>query len=384
MDVYGRYGITPVINAAGDYTKFGGTLMESEVVSAMAAASRHFVKISELQSVASGVVADFTGSEAGHVTSGAASAIALSAAVCIGRHSQTLLMNLPRLEEGCPSRILLQESHLNPYARMFELSGGSLEFIPGEELERELSGGTVAAVGYVHERSEFGLDIAEVVRLAHRYDVPVIVDAANSLPPISNLRRYVDTGADLVAVSGGKALHGPQATGFVCGSSELVKLVSRLQLDYGNPLGQTGLARHGLGRPMKVAKEEIIGLLIAIERFRAHDHDEDYLRWSRLMRGLASDLDSVDGVVVEYRAKLPNGRPVPCVVLKVDDSNGRFGAKELLSALEEGERRVAMNDSLLNDNALVINPANLRDDEVPVVYDRIREEVRRAKASGLL
>lgn len=384
MDVYGRYGVTPVINAAGDYTKFGGTLMESEVVSAMVEASRHFVKISELQSAASELIADFTGSEAGHVTSGAASAIALSSAVCIGRQSQSLLMNLPKLEEGCPSTILLQESHLNPYARMFELSGGSLKFIPGEELESELSAGTVAAVGYVHERSEFGLDIAEVVRLAHRYDVSVIVDAANSLPPISNLRGYVDAGADLVAVSGGKALHGPQATGFVCGSSELVRLVSRLQLDYGSPVGQAGLLRHGLGRPMKVAKEEIIGLLTAIERFRARDHDEDYLRWSRLMQGLASELDSIDGVVVEYRAKLPNGRPVPCVVLKMDDPNGRFGAKDLLTALEEGERRVALNDSLLDVNALIVNPANLSDEEVQVVYDRIKEELCRAKASGLL
>lgn len=385
MDIYERLGVRTVVNAAGDFTKFGGTIMEKEVVDAMSEASRSFVKIEELQRVASRVISELTGAAAGHVTSGAAAAVVLASAACMAKSNESLLRLFPHVIPQGKYKTVLQTAHINPYSSMFQLAGGTLSLVEDiEELELALSDGCTASIGFVHERAEFGIGIEEVVELSHKYSVPVIVDAANSLPPLANLRKYIDIGADLVAVSGGKALHGPQASGFVCGRKDLVEFAAQLQLDLGN-LDATGVRRsHGLGRPMKVGKEEIVGVIVAIERFMERDFDADYLRWSTSMHRLADRLGHLSELVVRFETRLPNRRPVPCVVLELRSFLGVYRIVNLLESLEASDLRIVVNDSLLDQNALVINPTNLREGEDDLIAERIEEEIEHAVAVGLI
>lgn len=381
MDVYASFDVSPVINAAGDFTKFGGSIIADEVRDAMIDASKRCVKIDELQGAASLLIAEATGSEAGHVTSGAAAGIVLACGACHVNTDSTLMRSIPNIRDSRKRFVALQRSHLSRYARMFELAGGTLFlFDDASELEELLARDVTIAVGFVHERAQFGMDVQEIVDRAHRRSVPVVVDAANALPPLASVRRYIDMNVDLVVVSGGKALRGPQASGFVCGSSELVKIVSQLHLDGGVTDQDGQRSAHGLGRPMKVGKEEIIGLMVALKQFMGRDHDEEYKRWSRQMYELSEVLCDVEGLKVCYEARLPNGRLVPCVVLEMSNPTSGYTAKNLLESLEEGTRRVVVNDSLLSKGSLVVNPVNLYPGEVDVVAQRIKEEMVRERS----
>jgi len=290
-NIYERLGVTPIINACGPNTRLSGGIMAPEVAEAMAEASRHCVDMVELQARASQLIAAATGAEAGLVTSGAAAGVLLGLAACMTGLDPDKMNRLPETT-GMKSEIVVPRSHRNFYdraaralgARIVEVglsdrfSGTGVRDVEPWEIAAAISERT-AAVYYLAKPHAMPR-LPEVVEVAGAKGVPVVVDAAAELPPKENLRRFIAEGAGLVAFSGGKAIGGPQASGILAGRRDLIAAAALQNLDldvfveHFNPppafidkRALPGLPHHGIGRPCKVGKEEIVGLLTALRLF---------------------------------------------------------------------------------------------------------------------
>ena len=242
INIYAQLGVRTRINGAGLLTRLGGSLMPPAVLEAMAEAAGSFVDIAELQAAASAVIAECTGAEAGYVTSGAAAALTLGTAACLTGLDSVRMDRLPDTE-GMRRDVVMCRAHRTGYdhairaagARIREVglndrtAGAGVRGVEPWELEAAMTPEVVAVAYTVTPSREPPL--REVVAVAHRHGVPVIVDAAAALPPVDNLRRFVAEGADLVAFSGGKAIRGPQSTGILCGRRDLIAAAALQQLD---------------------------------------------------------------------------------------------------------------------------------------------------------
>jgi L-seryl-tRNA(Ser) seleniumtransferase len=312
-DLYAALGVKRRINAAGTLTRLGGALMHDEVVAAMAAAARASVDVGELQTAASRAIAKITGAEAGIVTSGAAAALTLAAAASMARWDLAKMAALPQ-SEGFANEILLPRTQRTGYAQALRAAGARLVDIGHNdrgtgagvrgleawEIEAAITPRT-AAFAFSANPSNLS-DLSLVVKACKSKGIPVIVDAAAQLPPKANLRRFFELGADLVAFSGGKAIGGPQASGILAGRRDLVgsALVQQLDMDvppetWAPPAlidvkKMKGIPHHGLGRGFKVGKEEIAGLLVALERFARSDDKASNAALERRLEKIARSL----------------------------------------------------------------------------------------------
>ena len=235
MGVYDLLGVRPVINAAGPLTRLSGAPLHPEVAAAMAEAAQACARIEDLQEAAGRELAAATGAEAGYVTAGAAAGLALAAAACLAGLDVAAMDRLPDAT-GLRDEIVIQRPHLTAYTHALRLAGARLVEVgylgfPGQgitwpwQVEAAITART-AALAYSAGRAPGAVPLEEVVAIAHRHGLPVIVDAAGALPPAENLRRFVAAGADLVAYSGGKAIGGPQASGLLVGRAELIESVA--------------------------------------------------------------------------------------------------------------------------------------------------------------
>ncbi len=269
--IYERLGVRTIINGRGATTSVGGTLMPPEVLAAMSEASRAFVVMDELNEAVGAAIADLTGAEAGYVTSGSAAAMALAAAACIAGIDPARIRRLPD-SDGWANEIIIHRTQRINYDQMFRVGGGRLVEIglaagtERWELERAI-GDRTAAVAWIDSRAAGGgaLEAAAVIEIAHARGVPVIVDAASTLPPLDHLTRWTQAGADLVIYSGGKGLRGPQDSGLLAGRRDLIAAARA-----------NGSPHAGIGRGMKVSKEAMVGLWAAIELFRRTDHEAEW------------------------------------------------------------------------------------------------------------
>ncbi|MEN9391245.1 MAG: hypothetical protein RL017_543, partial [Pseudomonadota bacterium] len=257
-NIYKQLGVKTLIHAAGTKSAIGGSRMSEDVLKAIEEASKYFVSITELNRKIGEYIAEITGAEAGMVTSGAASGVVLSMAACMTGTNIHKVRKLPN-SEGMKNQLILQKIHRGSYSHMYTFPGAEIVEIGDfndcliEELEGAYTDST-AAVGYLlgPRVSRIGLSLSQMVESAHKKNIPVIVDAAAMLPPKTNLKKYITEGADLVVFSGGKLIHGPQATGLLFGRKDLVEAA----YTNANP-------NHAIGRPHKVSKEDMVGLYIA-------------------------------------------------------------------------------------------------------------------------
>lgn len=376
--IFDELGIRPVINAAGTLTRLGGSLMRSEVVDAMVSAAAANVRIDELEARAGEIIAEITGAESGYVTCGAAAGLLLSAAACMAGGDIVRMNRLPDAS-GMPNEIVVQRGHRCDYDRALRTAGATFvevgyaaETMPWE-FEAALGERTAAAL-FVANRPVANLELPLFAKIAQRHNVPVIVDAAGALPPVDNLRRFIREGADLVVFSGGKALQGPQASGFVAGRRDLVASMALQHQDmdvresvWRAGAGETSGGRpyHGIGRPLKVGKEEICGLLVALRLYAAGDHDSDLQAWILTLRAIAAQVASIPGLTAEVLDSWA-GRPRPVLRVTLGDDIP-VAASDLVKRLEDGEPRISVNDSLIEQNALLIDPINLSPSHAEVV-----------------
>lgn len=354
---YGELGIRPVVNAAATLTRLGGSLMPPPVVAAMADAARAFVDLDDLQERVGRRLAERTGNEAAFVTSGAAAGITLTVAGCVTGTDPRLVDAFPHLDGAARREVVIHRGHRNGYDYAARQTGITVvEAEPSAaDLERVVGERTACVLWFAGSRyADGGLPLDRVVEIAHRRGVPVLVDAAAQIPPISSLWRFTaDLGADAVIVSGGKGLRGPQASGLVLGRRAIVDGCRA----NANP-------RYSIGRPMKAGKEEILGLLAAVEWSLDRDEDAVLAGYEESVRLLVDGLAGLPGVTASRgypsEAGQPHGRAIvrlapPC----------RWARDDLVAALWDGDPRIAVLPH--GPDGLALNPQPLEPGEDRVV-----------------
>jgi L-seryl-tRNA(Ser) seleniumtransferase len=363
--------------------------MDVDALAAYIEAAHAFVRTEDLQQAASAVIARITGAEGGYVTPGAAAAVALATAACLAGLDVDTMDRLPDTA-GIPHEVVIQRIHRNPYDHMVRAAGARLVAFGAdgaatvEDMEAAISANTVAA--FYHAQLEFaGMPFQEYAAVAHRHNIPVIVDAAMSLPPASNLRRFIAEGADAVAFSGGKTIRGPQASGFLAGRRELLLSVALQHQDMDvlpatwsrRSLLQSGLKRppqHGIGRSMKVGKEEIAALIVALEKYVQRDHGAEQAAWEACAQRLAERIHAICGLPAWVEPTDSPGRPVPLAVLAVDGSC-RLTAAEMVRQLQAVDPMILVNDYDLDKGLLKLNPENLQPGDEEVLVEAFRQLV---------
>jgi D-glucosaminate-6-phosphate ammonia-lyase len=386
--IYDEWEVPKVINAAGTKTSIGGSLIRPEALKAMHEAASAFVSLADLQECASQRISDMTGAEAGYITSGAAAGLVLGAAAAIAGDDRGTMARLPATP-GVPDEIILPRTHRTGYDHTFEVAGGTIVDVgtndahlgtgarPVEpwEIEDAISDQT-AAIGYI-QKPYTRPELSTVTDIAHAHDIPVIVDAAAELPPVANLSRFIEEGADLVAFSGGKAIRGPQTTGILAGRADLIESVALQHLDMhansaiwdppSDLIDSTHVPRQGLGRSMKVGKEEIVGLLRALELFVDTDHDAQRRHWRNTANDIVDHLANADGI--ETRLVTDDTAIAPEVVVHISATS--LSATEIVQALQSETPKVVVGTDRLHHDELVINPMCLRDGEPSYVIERL-------------
>jgi L-seryl-tRNA(Ser) seleniumtransferase len=395
-DIYATLGVKRRINAAGTLTRLGGALMAPEVIDAMAAAAGASVDIGELQAAASRAIARITGAEAGIVTTGAAAALTLAAAASMTRWDIAKMAALPHAD-GFAHEILLPRIHHTSYAHALRASGARLVDIGHNdrgtgagvrgiepwEIEAAITPNTAAFAFAANPTSI--LDLPTVVSVCKARGIPVIVDAAAQLPPKSNLRRLFELGADLVAFSGGKAIGGPQASGILAGRRDLVgaALVQQLDMDVApetwippdliDRAALKGVPHHGLGRGFKAGKEEIAGLLAALERFANADDEAANAALTARLKRIAEMLGGLPGIVTQLLSASETGR-VPQLKLVIDPAVARIDALSFSRVLQNADRPVHLSERFAHQGVLIIDPQALRAED----EDELVAAVKRA------
>jgi len=398
MSIYKELGVKPIINLWGTATRLGGALMDEQVVDAMTQAAKESVLMEELQAAASTIIAELTGAEAGYITCGAASGLTLSTAACLAGLEVSRMERLPDTT-GMPNEVIMAREQRCGYDHAIRAAGakivevgynegltGALRPVEIWEFEAAITDKTaaIALILYVWSSEKERL-LIEVAQMAKKHDVPVIVDAAGSVPPIDNLKRFVSAGADLVTFSGGKSIRGPQNSGILCGQRDLIASVALQQLDAAGfselwdppatliPREKLmGQPRQGIGRAHKVSKEALVGLLIRLKNLTKEKTVEEARCMEDLLERIA---DAVNGLPVETaivdRASEGTGS-VPTLKIKIDQKQLGKDAFQISKELRDGDPRLWINEKSLRDNSLLITAINLDEKLADVVGARLR------------
>jgi L-seryl-tRNA(Ser) seleniumtransferase len=364
-DVYRRLGVRPVINAVGTLTTLGGTLMPDEVIRAMEEASRDFVPIHELQAAVGRRLAELTGAEAAFVTAGASAALCLATCAVTAGNDPARMDRLPDLT-GMKNEIVIQRAHRNPFDHAFRMVGVKLVEIEHDAEFRAAVSSNTAAVAFVQSHLTLGhkIELPRMIELAHAAGLPLIMDAAAELPPAENLRKFTQMGADLVAFSGGKNLRGPQCSGLLLGRKGLVAAA------YAN-----SSPNNRFGRVAKVGKEEIVGLLTAVEVFLARDHEAERREFTATLNRVADKLRGLPTVQTEFITNLDYSHS-PRLSVQWDEQKLDLTVPQMVDKLRAGTPAIeASNMSQYRPpwKGLGIFPYNLRPGEELIVAGRVRE-----------
>jgi L-seryl-tRNA(Ser) seleniumtransferase len=383
-DLYDFLGVPKIINAAGTYTIFGGSRMRPQSAAAMAQASAHFVEIPVLLRKANEYLAEITNNEAAFVTSGAAAALYLATLSCVINTLHLpvdVCFDIDRLSE---CEVIIHRAHRNAYdwsivqsgVKLVEIGWPSVMFESGfpnrfktsvdktvGELKARINKNTAAVfytAGLTVDKGGWvpagAAELETVIDIAHKFDVPVIVDAAAQLPPRENLWNFTKMGADIVIFSGGKDLRGPQSTGLMLGSKELLETL----YDIGNP-------NHGPGRMFKVGREEVCAIVTAVDDFVHNDH-EARLDWCE--KQIADlKLAFADDIRVSIETSFPNeaGQPIPRALVKI----AGWSASGIVQTLYAQNPKIATTPA--GENGIFVNPMTMEEGDMELVIAGLKQ-----------
>ena len=374
-EVYRRLGVQRVIHGAGTTTRYGGTMLRPEVLETMREASTALVNLDELNEAAGAAVARMLGAEAAFVTAGASAGLILQAAACIAGDDPAKITRLPDTR-GLRNEIVIQRAHRFAYDQAYRVAGGVLVEIglarrtQPFELEEAIGERTAAVAHLVSPfTSPPGiLPLEQVLAIAHRRGVPVIVDAASMLPPRENLTKFLRLGADLVSFSGGKGIRGPQSTGILAGRRDLVRAVAL-----------NASPNQALARAAKTSKEEICGLVTALELFIAEDEKAEMTRYAELCATVVKPLADLRGlrVVVEQD---PVNRVLPHAVIYFTPEWVGPSGHDVQVALAKGDPHIYVQQGAHQGgygDEIAVDPINLQPGDAQIIARRLREELMR-------
>jgi L-seryl-tRNA(Ser) seleniumtransferase len=391
LGFYERLGITPLINGAGTLTRLGGNRMAPDVLAAMNEASASFVHIDELQSEAGKVIARITGAEAGYVTNGAAAGLALATAACVVGMDVALMDRLPDTT-GMKNEIVVQRGHRNSYDHAIRSVG--IKFVEAGYLGYPGAGGTMpwqveaaisertAAIACPILDTPGCLSLPQIAEIARKHNLPVIVDAAAELPPRSNLQRFINEGADLVVFSGGKAIGGPQSSGVLAGRADLIASVALQHQDMDVRAETwnkrdlltngtlTGIPHQGFARGTKVGREEIAGLIVALEKFAAGSDDDDLHSWNGILDQIEFAIRDIPHVETSRTRPGRSEKPLPLLRILLSSSPAGTGY-EVINAMLQGEPRIALAESWAEHNIVAVSPNLMTEREADLVGQRL-------------
>lgn len=365
-DILKELGIRTFVNAAGTYTAMTASLMHDEVVETIKQGAKKFAMLDEVQDKVGEKIAELCHAEAATVTAGCWSALVLGTAGVLTGMDMKKVAQLPDVT-GMKSEVIVQKGHNIGYVHALTNTGAIIvEIETVQELEKAINEKT-AMMWFLNTYAPMGkIQHEEWVAIAKKHKIPTMIDMAADVPPVSNLWKYNDLGFDLVCVSGGKAMCGPQSAGILMGKKELIA-AARLS---GPPRGGN------IGRGMKVNKEEILGMYVALEKYINQDHDAEWKMWESKIDTIVTFVNSIEGVTTEVSVP-PIANHTPLLFIKWDESKVKTTNKDLMLKLRNGSPSIEV---MANGNGINITVFMLQEGEEKIVAKRVREELLLAKA----
>ena len=380
VDYYQKLGVTPFINAAGTYTVLSGSTMPEEVQAAIALASAQPVNILELGDAAGAYLAKRLKCEAALVTSGAAAGLTLGTAACLTRGNKDAILNIPADLTGLKNEVLVQKTHRYDYDHAIRNCGVRfVEVETMEEYEKAFNEKTVMTQ-FFNAAENGKISREDWIRVAHKHNVPCFNDAAADVPPISNLWNYTQMGFDLVTFSGGKGIRGPQCSGLLLGRKELVEAAKLNNSPFSNTIG----------RGLKVAKEEVVGLVAAIDWFLNQEDDALEAEFQKRADLVAARLKSLP--TVETKVFLPPvANHVPHLLVTYDQNRIKISAADVMLKMRQGTPRIELNPSTGGSpasaglpggsNTVIVGVWMLQPGEDAIVAERLYQVLHAALSS---
>jgi L-seryl-tRNA(Ser) seleniumtransferase len=376
-DYYAKLGVAKIINAAGTYTTLTAACMPPQVLAAVQKAALHPVRLHELQKKAGEYVAQRLKCEGAVITSGAAGAISLATAACIQYANNISIVDMPQELGGRKNQVIVQRAHRYEYDRMMYLCGARVtEVVTLDDCKRACGAGNAVMTNFFNgAEDEDGIAGSaqigreEWLRVAHEYKIPCLLDAAADMPPISNLWKYTGMGFDFVTFSGGKGMRGPQNAGLLLGR----KVLTDLAHANNNP-------GDGIGRGMKVAKEQIVGMVAAVDWVLSHTEESmqgDYQKRADLIASAVKGIPSVRTETVVPRI----ANHVPHLLIRFDPAVTGVTTGQIVDALRTGAPSIELNPNTgqkpnqgipADANTLVVGVWMLQPGEDEIVGERIR------------
>jgi uncharacterized pyridoxal phosphate-dependent enzyme len=368
-DIYKELGVTTVINGEGTMTVLGGSLMRPEVEAVMALAGRHFVSIPDLEAAAGERIAEMLKLPADYaviVTSGAAAAMQSGLAGILTGNDPKFIEQLPDLT-GMKSEVLIQKSHRNPFDHQLRSTGVKLVVVESPDDAKRAIGPQTAMMHFSNFANDEGqIKVEEWLKLAHDHQIPAFIDAAADTPPVSHLWDYANMGYDLICFSGGKAIRGPQCAGMLIGKKDLVA----------NALLNNSPHEDTLGRSQKVGKEEIVGMVKALECYLNEDHQALNAEWRRRLDLIAAKVKSVFGITTDFPAPTIANH-VPHLHITWDQRQIAITPKDAGAILKKSDPSIILSAS---DQGLSMNSFMLQPGEDRIIADQLTQLLKAHKA----
>jgi L-seryl-tRNA(Ser) seleniumtransferase len=366
-DLFKELGVRTFINARGTITAMSGSLMHDYVLDAIYNSSGEFCMIEELQDKVGERIAAMVHAEAALVSAGAFSALMLGMAGILTGTDPEKVKQLPQLDgTGIKSEVIIQKSHHIDYNHAFLNCGVKLVYVETpDDVDRAVNEKT-ASMHFLGSAAPNGQIMHEEwIALANKYNLPTSIDIAANVPPVSNIWKFNDMGFSFAALSGGKAIRGPQSTGILMGKKDIVA-GARL-----NSFPHSGT----IGRGMKVNKEEIIGMYVALERYINQDHDKEWKEWEDRVARIAKTAETVKGVITKSYVP-PIADHTPTLNISWDTDKIKISGDELLVALRNGEPSIEAYGG--GKDSITVSPWMMKQGQVRIVAARIKEELLKA------
>lgn len=371
-DYYQKLGVSKIINAAGTYTILTASIMPPSVQEAVAEAAKHPVRLLELQKQAGEYLARRLRCEAALVSDGAASALTLGTAACITRANQEAILHIPTDMTGLKNEVLIQKAHRYEYDHALRNCGIKfVEVVTLDDYQKAFTANTVMA--HFFNAAEGGqISREDWIRVAHQHNVPCFNDAAADVPPISRLWEYTQMGFDLVTFSGGKGMRGPQNSGLLLGRKDLIEAAA----NNNNPFSDT------VGRGMKVSKEQIVGMVAAVDWFLSQTDEEMEKEFQRRADVIAGALKNIPTLEAKVFVP-PVANHVPHLLIHYDQSRVKISPREVAEKLRQGTPSIELNPATgstsasaglpTDENTIVVGVWMLQPGEDRIVAQHLRQ-----------
>jgi L-seryl-tRNA(Ser) seleniumtransferase len=368
-DLFKELGVRTFINAAGTLTYMTGSLMHDEVLEAINRTAKDFCLLDEVQDKVGERIAKMVHAEAAVVTSGAFSGMTLGLAGILTGMDEKKVRQVPHLAySGMKSEVICQKSHDIVYNHALTNTGCKIVQVEtAEDVDMAVNERT-ALLHFLHIESDKGkIQHEEWVALGKKHGVPTSIDIAADVPPVSNLWRFNDLGFDFVVISGGKAIRGPQSAGLLMGKKDIIA-AARLHMP---PRG------FNIGRGMKINKEEIFGMYVALEKYINQDHDKEWEVWVTDIEHIENAVKKIAGVTTEIYLP-PLGNHTPTLRITWDTANVKISDKQLREALRGGNPSIELGGGTAN--SVNVTVFMLKPGQKKIVASRLKEELNKASA----